>query len=95
LLLVGYLTRNTSRDDNDVSARECLLETIICWEETLDLSNGGDVGEIGGYARCVDDIVKGELVDEWARLEEEGKRLVGSLLAVPSHVYHGWYRILT
>ena len=37
----------------------------------------GDVGEIGGNARGVDDIEQGELIDEWAKLEEEGQGLTG------------------
>ena len=66
------LTGNTSRDDDDVCAGECVLQAIIFGEVALDLGNGADVGEIGGDTWGVDDIVKGELVDERARLEEEG-----------------------
>ena len=37
--------------------------------------NGGDVGEIGSDTWSVHNIVKGELIDERASLEEEGQRL--------------------
>lgn len=33
------------------------------------------MGEIGSDARSVDNIVKGELVDQWAGLQEKGERL--------------------
>jgi hypothetical protein len=33
------------------------------------------VGEVSGNTRGVNNIVEGKLVDESARLEEEGKRL--------------------
>jgi hypothetical protein len=80
LLGVGYrdgwrLTRNASGDDDNVSASEGLLHAIVGWEETLDLGDRRDVGKVGGYARSVDDIVEGELVDERAGLEEEGQWL--------------------
>jgi hypothetical protein len=35
----------------------------------------GDVRKIGSYAGSIDDIVKGELRDEWASLKKEGKWL--------------------
>ncbi len=69
------LTRNASRDNNDIGAGEGLLQTIVRGEEALDLSNGRDVGQVGRHAWGVDDIVEGELVDEWGRLEEEGEWL--------------------
>lgn len=73
--VMGWLTRDASRDDNDVGISEGLLHAIIGGEVALNLSNGGDVGEIGGNAWCVDDIVEGEFVDERAGLEEEGQWL--------------------
>jgi hypothetical protein len=36
---------------------------------------GGDVGEIGGNAWGVDNIVEGELIDERGSLEKEGQWL--------------------
>ena len=35
------------------------------------------MGEVSGNARCVDDIVEGELVHEGGELEEQGQRLAG------------------
>jgi hypothetical protein len=72
------LTGNASGDDDNVGASEGLPHAIVGGEEALDLGDGGDVGEIGGHAGGVDDIVEGELVDERAGLEEEGQRLGGS-----------------
>lgn len=69
------LTGNASGDDDDVSASEGLLETIVGGKETLNLGDGGDVRKVGGHTGGVDDIVEGELVDERASLEEEGQRL--------------------
>jgi hypothetical protein len=34
-----------------------------------------DVGQVGGYARGVDDIVEGEFGDEGALFQQEGKGL--------------------
>ena len=69
------LTGNASGDDDDVSASEGLLETIVGGKEALDLGDGGDVRKVGGHTGGVDDIVEGELVDERASLEKEGQRL--------------------
>ena len=79
-LVVGYrdgrrLTGNASGDDDDVSASEGLLETVVGGKEALDLGDGGNVRKVGGHAGGVDDIVEGKLVDERASLEEEGQRL--------------------
>lgn len=73
------LTGNASGDDDDVSASEGLLETIVGGKEALDLGDGGDVRKVGGHTGGVDDIVEGELVDERASLEEEGQRLRGDV----------------
>ena len=73
------LTGNASGDDNDVSASESLLEAIVGRKEALDLGDGGDVGEVGGHAGSVDDIVEGELVNERASLKKEGQRLRGDV----------------
>lgn len=40
------------------------------------------MGEISGNTWGVDDIVEGQLIDEWAGLEEEGQRLNESALAI-------------
>jgi len=69
------LTRDTSRDNNDIRAGERLLHAIVGGEETLNAGNSRDVGEVGGDTGSVDDIVEGEVVDERARLEEEGQWL--------------------
>ena len=68
----GGLTGNAGRDDHDVRASECVLQAVVLGEVALDLRDGADVGEIGGDAWGVDDIVEGELVDKRARLEKEG-----------------------
>ncbi len=52
-------------------------------------SVGRDVGEVGGDARGVDDIVERELVDERAELEEKGQRLHGCRVSLRST---GWRR---
>ena len=69
------LTGNASGDDDDVSASEGLLETIVGGKEALDLGDGGDVRKVGGHTRGVDDIVEGKLANAWVELEEEGQRL--------------------
>ena len=69
------LTGDTSRNDDDIRTAECVLQAVVLGEVALDLRDGADVGEIGGDAWGVDDIVEGELVDERACLEEEGEGL--------------------
>jgi len=69
------LARDAGGDDDDVGAGEGVLQAVVFGEETVDLGDGGDVGEISGDAGRVDDIVEGEVVDERAGLEEEGERL--------------------
>ena len=48
--------RHTSGDNDDLSAREGLLETIIGGEVPLDFGGSGDMREVGGDAGGVDDI---------------------------------------
>lgn len=70
-----WLTGDAGGDDDDVGAGEGVLETVIFGEKAVDLGDGGDVGEVGGHAGGVDDIVEGEVVDVRAGLEKEGERL--------------------
>ena len=69
------LTWDASRNDDHVSSCERLLHAVICWQVSFNLGYRGDVGEVGGDAWSVDDIVEGELVDFAGGLEEEGERL--------------------
>lgn len=57
------LSGDAGRDDNNVRAGQCLLQAIIRREVALDFSRGGDVGEIGGNARGVDDIEEAQLCE--------------------------------
>lgn len=72
---MGYRTGNASGDDDDVGTGEGLLHAIVGGEETVDGGNRGDVGQVGGDTRRVDDIVQREVVDVGGGLEEQGERL--------------------
>lgn len=70
------LTWDSSRNDHDVRPGQRLLHAIVGWEVAVDLRDGRDVGEICGDTGGVDDIVEAKVVDERARLQEEGQWLV-------------------
>ena len=74
--MTGVLTWDAGWDDDHVCSSEGLLHAIFCWEVAVDLRHGTNVGEVRGDAGGVDDIVEGEVVDEWAGLEEEGEWLL-------------------
>ena len=72
------LTGNAGGNDHNIRALESLLHTIVLGEVTIDLRDGGDVGQIGGDAGSVDDIVERKVVDQRAGLEEEGQWLANA-----------------
>lgn len=73
------LTGNAGRNDNDVGALQGLLQALaVLWEVAVDGGNGRDVGQVGGYTEGVDDIVKGQVVDQRRGLEEKRQRLSDS-----------------
>jgi len=72
------LAGDTSGDDNNVSVLERLLSAIIGREVASGLGAGGDVGEIGGNAGGVDNIVESKLVDVGREREEERERLANA-----------------
>lgn len=55
------LSWHTSRDNDNISASQSLLETIIRGEVSLDLCGRGDVGQVRSDTRGVDDIEEAEL----------------------------------
>lgn len=69
------LTWNASGNDADVSSSQGMLESIIFWQVSSNLCDRGDVGEICGNTRSVDNIVESELVNERGGFAEEGQRL--------------------
>lgn len=47
-----WLSRNTSRDDDDVTALKSLLSSVVGGQETGDLGRGRDVREVGSDLIC-------------------------------------------
>jgi len=59
----SWFSGHTSGDDDNVSTPESFGETTIWREVALDLGRSGDMREVGGNTRCVDDIIQTELED--------------------------------
>lgn len=55
------LPGNTSGDHDNVSTSQCLLQTIVSRQVTLDFSRGRDVRKICSNSRGVDNIIEAEL----------------------------------
>jgi hypothetical protein len=68
---VGVRTRDSSRNDNNISASQCILQTIVFGKVTGDFSDGRDVRQIRSDAGGVDDIVESKLINQRACLQQK------------------------
>ena len=59
----SWFSGHTSGDDDNVSTPKSFGETIIRREVALDFGRSGDMREVGGNTRGVDDIIEAELSD--------------------------------
>jgi hypothetical protein len=62
----SWFPGNPSSDDDNVGSAECLGQTIISRQKARDSRFGVNVVEIGGNARCMDEIVEGDFRKEIA-----------------------------
>jgi hypothetical protein len=69
------LARNTSRDEDNLSTSQALLERSITLVVASDGALSVDVADIGGDTWGAPDIVESELGNSGVELEEEGERL--------------------
>merc|ERR1711988_1444898 len=74
----AWLPGDTSRDEDDLSALQALLDTLRCRFVALDVALGVDVANVGGNTWAALDVVKSKLRDTRVELQEEGEGLANT-----------------
>jgi hypothetical protein len=59
-----WFSGHASGDDDNVCTPKSLGKTVIWREVALDLGRSGDMREVGGNTRCVDDIIQAKLKED-------------------------------